>query len=127
MPRDPSSPTLGGDTPPRTDAALLAELRSLDDPGELFLDAEGLGRMLGIGDASLPGRCRAAINQRRYLGLPLPPSIRLPGTRARVWYVPTVIKWIAAFEEGAPAKRGPGRPPKAVAAAWRAAKSGEGS
>jgi len=51
----------------------------------------------------------------------VPPSIRIPGSRARRWRQEAVDTWVQSLEEAPPAvKRGRGRPRKrATAASWR--------
>lgn len=75
---------------------------------ELLNSAE-LGLLLRLGDDD-PRRAAAAIRSRIRHGHAMPPAIKVPGQRARVWKRETVLRWLRSYE--APARRRPGRPSK---------------
>lgn len=89
-----------------------------------MMTAAELGLYLRLGDGC-PHRAAAAIRSRMRHGHPMPPAIRVPGHRARLWDRETVRRWLANYE--APARRRPGRPNKLDQLAMQREPSGEGA
>lgn len=82
-------------------------------PTPQLLDAEQLGRFLHLGSET-PGSARAALNLRIARGHPMPPCVRIPGGKERLWRPETVSAWLAEQEMAInPVRRRRGRPTKA--------------
>lgn len=64
------------------------------------LAAEDLGRLI-CPRSEAP---RALVNTRQARGLPLPPSVQLPGARQRIWLAETVLAWLASYESATTAE-----------------------
>lgn len=62
------------------------------------MNAEDLGRFLRLTTSKRKGAAAQAVNMRIKRGQSMPPSIHLPGTRRRIWWRPSVRKWLAQHE-----------------------------
>lgn len=64
----------------------------------LLVDAEGLGKMLKLGTPDRPGSAAKAVNERIYRRSAMPPGMLIPGSKRRLWWIPTVVQWMRQFE-----------------------------
>lgn len=64
----------------------------------LLVDADGLGRMLKLGNPDRAGSAAKAVNERIYRKTAVPPGVMIPGSKKRLWLVPDVIAWLRQFE-----------------------------
>lgn len=81
-----------------------------NDHGMTLLDAEALGRLMGLGSAEKPGSAARSIRSRISRRKPMPPAMQIPGSRKMLWHPETVMAWLKRYER--PVRRGPGRPSK---------------
>ena len=82
----------------KNDAALRINWQTLP-ASQLFLDSEELGRdVLRLGSPGRSGSAMKSVNDRIARGDPMPPAIELPGSRKRIWFLPSVVAWLLEYE-----------------------------